>query len=125
MVDSVDHRTGPAVTPDDDYDHGNVEGSEQAAIVDRYPELRGCLTDQIIFPENGQQTAPMSELKLPVTLAEADAVVARLRQMVVQQQTTRRETITYGTVIYLTSYLMIIDFSNNAVSFTCLNCRVP
>ena len=53
--------------------------ADQDAIVQRYPELRGCLADRVIFLENGYKTMPMSELTLPVTLAQADAVVTRLR----------------------------------------------
>jgi hypothetical protein len=47
--------------------------------VARYPELRACTKDQVIFLVDGYQTIPVSELKLPLTLAQADAVVARLR----------------------------------------------
>jgi hypothetical protein len=53
--------------------------AEQDAIVARYPELRACTKDQVIFLVDGYQTIPVSELKMPVTLAQADAVVARLR----------------------------------------------
>jgi hypothetical protein len=53
--------------------------AEQDAIVARYPELRGCLKDQVIFLDGGYQTVPVSELKPPVTLAQVDDVVARLR----------------------------------------------
>jgi len=53
--------------------------SEQDAIVARYPELRACLADQLIFLDNGYKTVPIRELTLPVTLAQADAVVTRLR----------------------------------------------
>jgi hypothetical protein len=53
--------------------------AEQDAIVERYPELRGCMKDQVVFLDGGYRTAPVSELKLPVTLAQADDVVARLR----------------------------------------------
>ena len=53
--------------------------AEQDAIVTRYPELRGCMKDQVIFLDGGQRTVPVSELKQPVTLAQADAIVARLR----------------------------------------------
>jgi hypothetical protein len=49
------------------------------AIVERYPELRGCLKDQVIFLDGGYRTVPVSDLQLPITLAQADAVVARLR----------------------------------------------
>jgi hypothetical protein len=53
--------------------------AEQDAIVARYPELRGCMKDQVIFLDGGQRTVPVSELKQPVTLAQADAIVAQLR----------------------------------------------
>jgi hypothetical protein len=54
---------------------------EMAAIAERYPELRACLRDQVIFLAGGMQTVPLSEVSLPkVTLAQADALVARLRQ---------------------------------------------
>jgi hypothetical protein len=53
--------------------------AEQDAIVARYPELRGCLQDQVVFLDGGSRTVPVSEIKMPVTLAQADAVVARLR----------------------------------------------
>jgi membrane protease subunit (stomatin/prohibitin family) len=55
------------------------EKVEQDAIVARYPELRGCTTDQVIFLDGGTRTVPVSELRMPVTLAQADQVVARLR----------------------------------------------
>lgn len=45
----------------------------------RYPELRGCMKDQVVFLDGGMRAIPVSDLKLPVTLAQADAVVARLR----------------------------------------------
>jgi hypothetical protein len=54
--------------------------AEQEAIVARYPELRGCMKDQVVFVDGGgYKTVPVSELTLPVTLAQADDVVARLR----------------------------------------------
>ena len=53
--------------------------AEQDAIVERYPELRGCMKDQVVFLDGGYKTVPVSELKMPVTLAQADDVVARLR----------------------------------------------
>jgi hypothetical protein len=52
---------------------------EQEAIVARYPELRGCTKDQVVFVDGGLRTVPISEIKMPVTLAQADSVVARLR----------------------------------------------
>lgn len=53
--------------------------AEQDAIVARYPELRGCMKDQVVFLDGGYRAVPVSELKMPVTLAQADDVVARLR----------------------------------------------
>jgi hypothetical protein len=51
---------------------------EQRAIVERHPDLRACLRDQVIFLPGGTRTLPLTQLR-PITLAEADAVVARLR----------------------------------------------
>jgi hypothetical protein len=53
--------------------------AEQDQIVARYPELRGCMKDKVVFLDGGRKTLPVKELKVPVTLAQADAVVARLR----------------------------------------------
>jgi hypothetical protein len=53
--------------------------AELDAIATRYPELRGCMKDQVVFLDGGTQTVPVSELSMPVTLAKADALVARLR----------------------------------------------
>lgn len=53
--------------------------AEQDAIAARYPELRGCMKDQVVFLEGGTRTVPVSEIKMPVTMAQADGVVARLR----------------------------------------------
>jgi len=52
---------------------------EQAAIVERYPDLRGCLRDQIVFLDGGSRSVPITEIRMPVTLAAADALVDRLR----------------------------------------------
>ncbi|HXT90512.1 MAG TPA: hypothetical protein VN714_14765 [Trebonia sp.] len=53
--------------------------AEQDAIVARYPDLRGCTTDEVIFLDGGTRTVPVSEIKMPVTVAQAEAIVARLR----------------------------------------------
>jgi hypothetical protein len=53
--------------------------AEQDAIAARYPELRGCMKDQVVFLDGGVKTVPVSEIKMPVSMAQADAVVARLR----------------------------------------------
>ena len=53
--------------------------AEQDTIVARYPELRGCTKDKVAFLDGGSKTVPVKELQVPVTLAQADEVVARLR----------------------------------------------
>lgn len=53
--------------------------AEQDAIVARYPELRACTKDQVVFLDGGSRTVPVSDIVMPVTAAQADAVVARLR----------------------------------------------
>ena len=53
--------------------------AEQDQIVARYPQLRGCMRDEVVFLDGGDKTVPVKELKVPVTLAQADDVVARLR----------------------------------------------
>jgi len=52
--------------------------TDQAAIVEKYPDLRGCLQDQVVFLQGGSQVVPISEIRMPVTVAQADALVARL-----------------------------------------------
>jgi hypothetical protein len=53
--------------------------AEQDAIAARYPELRGCMKDQVVFLDGGTKTVPVSEIKMPVSTAQADQLVARLR----------------------------------------------
>jgi hypothetical protein len=53
--------------------------ADQDAIVARYPELRACMKDQVVFLDGCSRTVPTSEIPVPVTLTQADAVVARLR----------------------------------------------
>jgi hypothetical protein len=54
---------------------------EMSAIAQRYPELRACLRDQVIFLAGGTHTVPLSQVNMAqVTLAQADALVAQLRQ---------------------------------------------
>jgi hypothetical protein len=53
--------------------------AEQDAIAARYPELRGCMKDQVVFLDGGTKTVPVSEIKMPVSMAQADGLVARLR----------------------------------------------
>jgi hypothetical protein len=53
--------------------------AEQDAIATRYPELRGCMKDQVVFLDGGTKTVPVSDIKMPVSMAQADQMVARLR----------------------------------------------
>lgn len=52
--------------------------ADQATIISRYPNLRGCLRDQVLFMAGGTEVVPISALQLPVTLAQADSLAARL-----------------------------------------------
>lgn len=52
---------------------------DQAAIVQRYPDLRGCMRDRVVFLDGGSRSVPISEIRMPITLAAADALVDRLR----------------------------------------------
>ena len=50
----------------------------QIAIADKYPELRACLTDSVIFLDGGYRVLPMPNLST-LTMQEADQLVASLR----------------------------------------------
>ena len=52
---------------------------EQIAIAERHPDLRACLTDQVIFLAGGSRTVPMKGVMTNLTVEQADAVVAQLR----------------------------------------------
>jgi len=52
---------------------------EQIAIAERHPDLRACLTDNVIFLAGGSRVLPMSSLSRGLTLEQADAAVAQLR----------------------------------------------
>ena len=53
--------------------------ADQDTIVQRYPDLRGCLKDQVVFLEGGTRVVPITEIRMPVTVAQADAIVDQLR----------------------------------------------
>ena len=80
MMKALEERVIPAVlaraaqAQQPGQQHGELD-----AIASRYPELRGCAKDQVIFLDGGTRTVRFSELTRPLTLAQADAVVARLR----------------------------------------------
>jgi len=73
MKRAYDERVAPAIAA-----RGQGMLHEQIAIAERYPDLRACLNDQVIFLAGGSRTVPMSSLT-GFTLEQADAVVARLR----------------------------------------------
>jgi hypothetical protein len=51
----------------------------QIEIAERHPDLRACLTDQVIFLAGGSRVLPMASVTGMVTLEQSDALVARLR----------------------------------------------
>jgi hypothetical protein len=81
MKKTFDERVVPAMQERAANFHQAWEQSkaEQDAIVARYPELRSCVKDGLVFLDGGRRTVPVAELKMPVTLAQADSVVAQLR----------------------------------------------
>lgn len=52
---------------------------DMAAIAQRYPDLRACTRDQVVFLDGGSGVVPISEIRMPVTMQQADAIVGRLR----------------------------------------------
>ncbi len=53
----------------------------QMAIAQRYPDLRACMTDKVIFLAGGSRTAPMANVNFgAITLEQSDALVASLRE---------------------------------------------
>ena len=50
----------------------------QIAIADRYPELRACLGDAVIFLDGGNHVLPMPDLSA-LTMQQADDLVTKLR----------------------------------------------
>ncbi len=51
----------------------------QIAIAERHPDLRACLTDQVIFLAGGSRVLPMPSIGGSLTVEQSDALVARLR----------------------------------------------
>jgi hypothetical protein len=52
---------------------------DQVAIAEKYPEICACLTDHAVFLAGGSRVLPMPNLGT-LTLPQADAMVAQLRQ---------------------------------------------
>jgi hypothetical protein len=51
----------------------------QIAIAERHPDLRACMTDQVIFLAGGSRVLPMTSITGMPTVEQSDALVARLR----------------------------------------------
>jgi len=60
---------------------GRQEGMlrEQIAIAERYPDLRACLSDQVVFLAGGRRALPLPSDLRGISMAQADAIVAQLR----------------------------------------------
>ncbi len=82
MQRAVTERVLPAVAAQQQTAFGAQEGllRDQIAIAERYPELRACLTDKVIFLAGGSRVLPMAGANPMVTLQQADELVAQLRQ---------------------------------------------
>jgi hypothetical protein len=52
---------------------------EQIAIAERHPDLRACMTDQVVFLAGGSRVLPIAGLIGRLTLEQSDALVAQLR----------------------------------------------
>ena len=52
----------------------------QIEIAERHPDLRACLTDHVVFLAGGSRVLPMAGLTGTLTVEQADALVARLRE---------------------------------------------
>jgi hypothetical protein len=78
---AYDERVAPAMAARQQAMTGQHEAvlREQIAIAERHPDLRACLTDQVVFLAGGSRVLPMAGLTRGFTLEQADAVVAQLR----------------------------------------------
>lgn len=70
---TINERVLPAVA-----EHQQTMLREQIAIAERYPGIRACLTDKVIFLAGGSRVLPMPSV-VSLTLPQADALVAELR----------------------------------------------
>jgi hypothetical protein len=77
---AFDERVGPAMAARQE-SMARQEGMlrEQIAIAERYPDLRACLSDKVVFLAGGRRSLPMPSDLSGITMAQADAIVARLR----------------------------------------------
>jgi hypothetical protein len=53
---------------------------DQVAIAERHPDLRACFTDKVIFLAGGSRVVPLDSVKGMLTMEQADALVAQLRE---------------------------------------------
>jgi hypothetical protein len=51
----------------------------QVEIAQRHPDLRACMTDQVVFLDGGSRVLPMKNLNMQMTVEESDTLVAQLR----------------------------------------------
>lgn len=51
----------------------------QVEIAQRHPDLRACMTDQVVFLAGGGRVLPMKNVNFQMTVEESDALVAQLR----------------------------------------------
>ena len=52
---------------------------ERIAIAQRHPDLRACLSDQVIFLVGGTRVLPLASAMRVQTVEQSDALVAQLR----------------------------------------------
>jgi hypothetical protein len=72
---AVTERVVPAVTA-----KGEAVIQQQIAVAEKYPGLRACMADKVIFLAGGSRVVPMSEVNLgAITVDQADQLVARLQ----------------------------------------------
>ena len=69
---TVSERVTPALAA-----HAEATAREQIAVAEKYPQLRACLDDGVIFLAGGNRVLPMPNLNA-LTVAQADALVAQL-----------------------------------------------
>jgi hypothetical protein len=52
----------------------------QVEIAQRHPDLRACMTDQVVFLAGGSRVLPMKNISMGMTVEESDVLVAQLRE---------------------------------------------
>ncbi len=77
MQKVVEQRVTPTINA-----QAEQKRQEWAAIAQQHPDLRACMRDQVVFLAGGTRVVPLSEVPniTTITPAQADAVVARLRE---------------------------------------------